>query len=222
MRKVRWEIKIKLAHTSQLSDLTLERRVLLMNNRRITLTLGMAAGGLLAGTLFPMAIALADPDTGTAGGMSPATDVFGFLPTGEETVEAVSGLPPLDQEVIGTQFFKIPDVNPSDPDLFLGSLDADVSNFTSPFGFSNEEILVTRVVSGANETGVPGTGSVFDDAILGNGFENEYSDVVTGAGASATDTVTDTLVTPFGDVDLTPLVSDFHAAVYPGDMFFPY
>jgi hypothetical protein len=195
-----------------------------MNNRRITLTLGTAAGGLLATAFFPVAVAFADPATDATDdfiGISPATDVFGFLPTGPETVETVNGIPPLDQEVIGIQFFEIPDVKPSDPNLFLGSFDADVSYIATPFGFSNEEILVTRDVSGTNETGVPGTGSVFDIAKL-DGFTNEYSDIVTGAGTSATNTVTDTLVTPFGDIDLSPFVADFSAAVYPDDMFAPF
>ena len=72
---------------------------------------------------------------------------------------------------------------------------------------------------------------MYDIANFGNGFENVYSDVapqqahqlatdsLTGIGTAATGTITDTFVTPFGNIDLTPLVDGFSTLVNPGDDF---
>jgi hypothetical protein len=61
--------------------------------------------------------------------------------------------------------------------------------------------------------GFPTDGSVYDIANFGDGFSNDYSDVVpeqarqlatdalSGTGTAATGTITDTFVTPFGSFD---------------------
>jgi hypothetical protein len=81
--------------------------------------------------------------------------------------------------------------------------------------------------------GFPTDRSVYDIANFGDGFSNDYSDVVaaptraadgttdllTGTGTAATGTITDTFVTPFGNVDLTPLVDGFSTFVNPADNF---
>jgi hypothetical protein len=62
-------------------------------------------------------------------------------------------------------------------------------------------------------------GSVYDAFNLGNGYENVYTDI---PGATAgSDTVTDTLVTPFGNVNLDSLFGSIDAAapLSPGDAF---
>jgi hypothetical protein len=209
-----------------------------MNTRRITLALGAAAGGLLAAAYLPMAIANADGAvadvTSDIIGRGPTPDVFGFaaIPGSPEDVLTVSGLPPLFQQVEGYQTFDY--VTPSGEDE---TLSADVSTLTTP-GFENTEYLVTGVDSEATKVAdlvanptdsFPTDGSVYDIANFGNGFENVYSDVaaepirnlatdsLTGIGTAAPGTITDTFVTPFGNIDLTSLVDDFSTLVHGGD-----
>jgi hypothetical protein len=59
---------------------------------------------------------------------------------------------------------------------------------------------------------------VYDALNLSNGFENFYADIAPTT-VGGPDTLTDTLVTPFGDI---PLATDFHAFLSPLDLFFPY
>ena len=212
-----------------------------MNTRHITLALGAAAGGLLAAAFLPMAIANADSGGGavvdvTSDAMrGPTPDVFGFSPDSPETVLTVSGLPPLFQQVEGYQTFDY--FTPTGDDL--GSFNADVSTLTTP-GFENTEYLVTGDASEASKAvesvgfptdGFPTDGSVYDIANFGDGFSNDYSDVLpeparqfatdalSGTGTAETGTITDTFVTPFGSFDLTPLVDSFSTAVNPFDDF---
>jgi hypothetical protein len=215
-----------------------------MNTRRITLALGAAAGGLLAAAYLPMAIANADSGGAVVDVTSdimrgPAPDVFGFeaIPGSPEDVLTVSGLPPLFQQVEGYQTFEYFTRTGDD----LGQVNTDVSTLTTP-GFENIEYLVTGDASDATKAvesvgfptdGLPTTGSVYDIANFGDGFSNDYSDVVaaptrladgttdllTGTGTAATGTITDTFVTPFGNVDLTPLVDSFSTLVNPADNF---
>ena len=65
---------------------------------------------------------------------------------------------------------------------------------------------------------LPAVGSVYDAFNLGNGFENIYTAI---PGTTGADTVTDTLVTPFGNVNLDPLFGSIDAAapLQPGDAF---
>jgi hypothetical protein len=200
------------------------------------MTLGLSAigGGLLAAAFLPLAIANAD--TTDLVGTGPTTDVFGFeADHGPETVLTISGLPPLYQQVEGYQTFDY--VTPKGDEV--GSFNADVSTLTTP-GFENTEYLVT----GDADTGVanpdltmaptdsfPTEGSVYDVANFGNGFENVYSDVaaeplrtlatdsLSGVSPAETGTITDTLVTPFGNIDLTSLVDGFSTFVHPFDDF---
>ena len=72
---------------------------------------------------------------------------------------------------------------------------------------------------------------MYDIANFGDGFSNDYSDVLpeparqfatdalSGTGTAETGTITDTFVTPFGSFDLTPLVDSFSTLVNPGDNF---
>jgi hypothetical protein len=213
-----------------------------MKTRRITLGLSAVGGGLLAAAFLPLAVANAD--TTDALGPAPITDVFGFeADHGPESVLTVSGLPPLYQQVEGYQTFGY--VTPSGDDE---TIHADVSTLTTP-GFENTEYLVAGVApddtkaqdlvgyptEGYPTEGLPTDGSVYDIANFGNGFENVYSDVLpeqaqrfttdattdalSGTGTAATGTITDTFVTPFGNIDLTPLVDGFSTAVNPFDDF---
>lgn len=64
-------------------------------------------------------------------------------------------------------------------------------------GFSNQEIQVTGADSDTFTTTDDPTAGWFFETLSGYGFENVYSDAVGTGGA--TNTITDTLVTPFGD-----------------------
>jgi hypothetical protein len=176
-----------------------------MRARRTTFALGAATGGLLAATFLPMAVAVAD------------TFDFGPTPGSDVFVETVTGFPPLDQEVSGFQQF---DVNDTTTNTVVGHFQADETTTTAQ-AFSNQEFLVAAETAPAGDG--PANGSVFDTAVFGGGpahggFENVYSDVVTGTGP-LTDKVTDELLTPFGNFDLTPLVGGFHAALDPTLIF---
>jgi hypothetical protein len=212
-----------------------------MNIRRITLALGAAAGGLLAAAFLPLAVANADSGGAAVDAASDAMlratpDVFGFSPDSSETVLTVSGLPPLYQQVEGYNTFDYYTTGDTSP---VGSFNADVSTLTTP-GFENTEYLVTgdqtyygiepSVTDAGNlptDAGnLPTTGSVYDIANFGDGFSNDYSDVapqqayqlgadsLMGTGTTATGTITDTFVTPFGSFDLTPLVDSFSTLVH--------
>ena len=62
-------------------------------------------------------------------------------------------------------------------------------------------------------------GSVYDAFNFGNGYENVYTAIPGANGAP--DTVTDTLVTPFGNINLDSLFGGIDAAapLSPGDAF---
>ena len=92
---------------------------------------------------------------------------------------------------------------------------------TELLGLTNTEFTVDTVTaaSGANAADLPSVGSVYDVFNLGNGIENVYTAI---AGASgSTDTVSDTLVTPWGDLNLDSLFGgiDAASALAPGDAF---
>jgi hypothetical protein len=136
-----------------------------MNRRGITLSLGAAAGGLLAAFFLPATVASADidvlftPDTST------------FDPT------------------TGTEDWN--DIYLLDPSHDV--LDGFTTNDTvEKFGsIVNNYAVVTGFTSG------PQVGSDIDYLQLGGGFGNEF---VFEPGAATS--ITDLLITPFGDVTL--------------------
>jgi hypothetical protein len=92
---------------------------------------------------------------------------------------------------------------------------------TDLLGFTNTQLVVTSATAadGASTSELPTVGTLYDAFNLGNGFENVYTDIPgTGGGA---DTVTDTLVTPFGNINLDSLFGSFDAVapMNPGDAF---
>ena len=76
-----------------------------------------------------------------------------------------------------------------------------------------------RRAATAAASDLPTVGSVYDAFNLGNGYENVYTAIPGIDGAK--DTVTDTLVTPFGNVNLDSLFGNIDAAapMQPGDAF---
>ncbi len=157
-----------------------------MKPRRLALTLG-AGGGVLAAAFLQPAVALAD--------------AYNFTPdpTSTEFFTSIGGLPPFDQTVTGYQDYNVDDLTTGATGSFNG---------VSFNGLSDQEILVANslkfispdagTVSGTGA--VPPQGSIFETFNYGSGFSQVYSDVVgTNGGAN---TITDTFVTPFGNVNI--------------------
>src|ERR1700736_2748921 len=96
-----------------------------------------------------------------------------------------------------------------------GSFQVDNEVITDPFGPASAELLVTSSEEG---TSAPPVGSVYDVINIGSGFENVYSDIAPTTPGGA-DTLSDTLVTPFGNI---PITTDLHAFLDPTDSFFLY
>ena len=93
---------------------------------------------------------------------------------------------------------------------------------TNLLGLTNTEFTVTGGSLAADApagAAVPADGSVYDVLNFGDGFENVYTAIPGAAGAA--DTVTDTLVTPFGNINLDSLLAGLDAvsALDPGSAF---
>ncbi|MFZ3290665.1 hypothetical protein [Mycobacterium sp.] len=161
-----------------------------------------------------------DPFTGDVG-----ADVEGFAP-----VAPLASAPPL-LEIGGGQLDGIPFVSQSfDVYSGTGTSATDIGTIatnedvTDLLGFTNTELIVTSATAASGDTSsqaadLPTDGSVYDAFNLGNGIENVYT-AIPGATAGS-DTVTDTLVTPLGNLNLDSLFGGIDAAVplQPGDAF---
>ena len=125
-----------------------------------------------------------------------------------EHVTAVNGIPPLSVAVQGFEKFDVDNASGAD----VGVFNADEATTTDEFGTVTQALLVTKDVSGTPGGAVgdvPPVGSVFNTVTLGD-VENIYSDI-TSTTPGGPDTVTDTLVTPFGDLNI-PTTFDAAAA----------
>jgi hypothetical protein len=127
----------------------------------------------------------------------------------QETFTGINGLPPGNASIQGTDTFGIYSDNSDTPSTtFTG----DVTNVQA-LSYSNyaESLLVTD----STDPAVP-DGSVIDMTTYGNGVENIYTDLAattpTGHGV-----ITDTLVTPLGNLDLSPPSLDASAGLNPLD-----
>jgi hypothetical protein len=82
----------------------------------------------------------------------------------------------------------------------IGTINTGV-DVTNLFGLTNTQLIVTDVTPADGvTTGLPTVGSIYDATNLGNGYENVYTAVPGTDG-----TVTDTLVTPYGNINLDSL-----------------
>ena len=162
------------------------------------------------------------------------TDQVTFLPSGGEgydPVYQVVGAPPLLNlgggildEGTATYPLGVQDFNVYDG---TGATATEVGNITTYdsvtnlLGLTNTEFTVEAVTaaSGADPTDLPSVGSAYDVFNLGDGIENVYTAIPGVDGAP--DTVTDTLVTPWGDLNLDSLVAgiDGASALDPGAAF---
>jgi hypothetical protein len=108
-----------------------------------------------------------------------------------------------------------------------GSTATDIGSITTGedvtdlLGLTNTQLIVTGATAadGGSAADLPTVGSVYDAFNLGNGYENVYTAIPGVDGAN--DTVSDTLVTPFGNVNLDSLFGSIDAAaqLQPGDAF---
>ena len=193
---------------------------------------GLAATGGLFTTAF-LQVATAAADTGAAAAAGADAFTIGgytfdpFTSTGVEGFDPVAQLstaPPL-LELGGGTALGLP-LAPQDFEVFNPATGADLGSIegnetiTSLFGFTNGEFTVASVdpTGGATDANLPTVGSVYDVFNLGHGYENVY--VATPGADGSPGTVTDTLVTPHHDIDLSSLFS-FNAAdpLNPGDAF---
>jgi hypothetical protein len=162
------------------------------------------------------------PDAFTIGGFTFDPGANGF-----DTIPALTASPPLLDIGGGTlegSFFNFQNL-----DVYTGTGSAATEvgtintgeNVTDLLGFTNTELVVQSAtpIGGATAADLPPVGSVYDAFNFGNGYENVYTDIPGTAGAAGT--VTDTLVTPFGDVNLDSLFGGVDAAALlnPGDAF---
>jgi hypothetical protein len=155
-----------------------------INQRRLMVTFGAGAGGLLAAAFLPMAVAFADeydftPDTAT------------FAPT------QVEGYPPLIDEATGAESWNIGDATTNTvafPHVIYGT-----DTETTIGSFTNDDYLTSTsvTVTGATSFELP-AGSQIDLANFGLGFENEWLDVASGSNSG----ISDLFITPFGDFEL--------------------
>jgi hypothetical protein len=189
-------------------------------HHRLVLAGLAATGGLLTTAFLQTAVAVADAgaDAFTIGGFTfdpqLAAGGEGFDPVAQLTTS-----PPL-LELGGGTALGLPlapqDFNVYDPTsgTELGSIQGN-ETIASLFGLTSTEFTVASVdpTGSATDANLPTVGSVYDVFNLGNGYENVYTAVPGGS-------VTDTLVTPSGDVNLDSLFS-FNAAdpLNPGDAF---
>jgi hypothetical protein len=101
----------------------------------------------------------------------------------------------------------------------IGTINTGV-DVTNLLGFTNTQLVVTDASDVGQ--GIPAQGTVLDAFNFGNGYENVYTatpDVTAADGTVTAGTSTDTLVTPYGDINLNGLVSSLNVAnpLDPGD-----
>ena len=198
-------------------------------HHRLVLAGLAATGGLLTTAFLQVAVAAADVSADGADAFTLGS--FTFDPFTSPGVEGFDPVAPLSGAAplltlgggtalgipLATQDFEVFDPT-SGTDL--GSIDTN-ETVASLFGLTNAEFTVTSdtAAAGGSDSALPTVGSVYDEFNLGNGNENLYTDIPGAAGAN--DTVTDTLVTPFGNVNLDSLFGSVDAAapLSPGDAF---
>jgi hypothetical protein len=204
-------------------------------HRRFILASLAATGGLVTTAFLQMAVAAADTAAAVSATGADAFTIGGYTfdPSTAPGVEGWDPVPPLSGaapfltlgggDVDGSlplsgQNFEVYDPS-TGTDLGSVATNDSVSNL---FGLTNAEFVVTSdfgVGPGASEAGLPTVGSVYDEFNLGNGYENVYTDIVSATGGP--NTITDTLITPNGDINLDSLFGSIDAAapMQPGDAF---
>lgn len=153
-----------------------------------------------------------DPYTGGTAS-TPGTEGFDALTQGTGTS------PFFDTGSVADQNFEVfSPASGSTPAAVLGTVTT-TENVSSLGSITNTGFDITgdSPVAGGSATDLPAIGTTYDVTNFGSGYENVYTDV---PGATGAGTVTDTLVTPFGDYNLSSLVSAFDlTSLDPGAAF---
>jgi hypothetical protein len=168
-------------------------------------------------TTFNAAAALPAAEFAYPANSSAADYSYVADPGTAENYTSIGGNPLLDQSVSGQQLYDV-----DNGTTVVGQFEGVSTNDVNLFGMSNQEIQVTADGGRISpELALPGTtneppaGSFFDTFNFGHGFENVYSDIA-AAGTGTTNTITDTVVTPFGDFNI-PTVFDASLALAPAE-----
>jgi hypothetical protein len=195
-------------------------------NRRLILAGLSAIGGLMTAAFLQVAVATADVSATGADAFTIGTytfDPFTVGPTGADVegfapVDPLSGAPPL---------LELGEFTPQSFEVFdpttgadLGSIDTS-ETVTDLLSLVNSAFTVEDVAAadGGSASDLPTLGSVYDAFTFGGGFDNVYTAIPSATGGA--DTVTDTLVTPLGNVNLDSLFGSIDAAapLNPGAAF---
>jgi len=198
-----------------------------MTNRRIraVAVAATAGGGLLTAAFLQTAVAVAAPgeDAFTIDG----TTFDPITASGDQGFDLVGPLslaPPL-LGLGGGKALGVLNLAPQAFDLYdgtteLGSIDTN-ETVAYLFGLPTTAftVLDSTPADGVDASQLPTTGTVYDVLNLGGGFYNVY--VATPDAGDTDGTVTDTLVTPFGNMDLSAMFADMNAAnpLDPGNAF---
>ncbi len=188
-------------------------------NRRISLaTVAAAAGGLLSAAFLQAAVAVSDTgDTDTFVGFTvgdltfndPVATFLGTTTPGYQALDPLFANAPLlslgtDDALIvslGSQGFTVEDSDGTT----LGTIATSV-NVQNLLGINSAQFTVTDAdaadgLTSAEAAELPVAGTVYSITNIGGGFANVYAAVPNADGTGAA-TITDTLVTPFGNFDL--------------------
>jgi hypothetical protein len=153
------------------------------SQRRVTLTLGAVAGGLLAAALLPTAVASADEYD-----LIPDPTTF--------SASQAEGYPPLVDIETGTEAWGFGDMTAVTPDAdFIPGTDT-MTTFGSVT--NNDFLTSAETFIGPGVGVVVPAGTQIDLAAFGDGFGNEWIDLPGGSGSG----ISDLLITPFGDYEL--------------------
>jgi hypothetical protein len=126
------------------------------------------------------------------------------------TIPEVNGTPPyFETGSVDGQVFQVFDpATSSSPAIALGGF-AGNENVTTFGSITNTGFNVGQLIPADNANGIlglPQYGTEYDVTNFGNGVENEYINIP--ATTLTSGSITDTLVTPYGDYDLSNLFSD--------------
>lgn len=146
-------------------------------------------------------------------GFAPVSPLFSFAPFAEiggGNLSIFGNSAPL-----AVQAFDIYSTGSTPSMLGIVNADEDVA---AVLGMTNVEFIISNSASasGVEATALPSVGTVYDVLNIGGGLENVYVETPGVDG-----TVTDTLVTPVGNIDLSSLFGGFDASgpIDPGDAF---
>jgi hypothetical protein len=205
-------------------------------HRRLILAGLAATGGLFTSAFLQVAVAAADlpsadgVDAFTIGGYTfDPYSIDASLGSGAPPVEGWTDVYPLSGaspvlEIGGGTILGDNPIALQDFDVYNPTTGAELGSIvgnetvTSLFGMTSTEFTVASdaPATGGSASDMPAVGTVYDEFNLGNGYENVYT-----ATPGPDGTVTDTLVTPSGNINLDSLFGGFDAAapMQPGDAF---